>query len=276
MDLALSLASRVVHNSSYTAGELEAFGVPPEKLVGISPGVDVERFDARVSSERVENLRREHALSDRPVILTVGRLIERKGVDKVIESLPLILNRFPQAVYLVVGNGPDRPRLEKLRDSLGLENKVSFAGFVPEDDLLAYYRLATLFAMVSRRPQGSHEVEGFGIVYLEANACGLPVVAGDSGGVSDAVLDGKTGYLVDPFDEDAIATAIIQLLENPELRDRLGGFGKARAIKEFSWERLGHRLQRVTEEVGGETSGRRRVSATMGALPTLLRRDLFA
>ena len=275
MRVVLSSASRVVTISSYTAERLKDFGVPPEKLVRIPPGVDASRFVANRDPERVQELRQLHGLSDRPVILTVGRLIERKGCDKVIESLPSILSHFPRAVYLIAGDGPDRTRLEKLRDSLGLAKAVIFTGLVPEDDLTAYYGLATLFAMVSRQTPGDHEVEGFGIVYLEANACGLPVVAGRSGGVPDAVLDGRTGYLVDPFSKEAIAAAIIRLLENPQVREQLGSFGRERAVSEFSWEQLGHRLQLLTEEVGAEAPGRSLLSTAFHTVPALIRRRIL-
>jgi len=273
MRIALSSASRVVFNSSYTAEKLKEFGVSPEKLVRISPGVDAKQLVARMDSDRVEELRRVHGLSDRPVILTVARLIERKGCDKVIESLPLILSRFPQTVYLIVGDGPDRPRLEKLRHSLGLENSVIFTGFVPQDDLAVYYKMATLFVMVSRQSPGSHDVEGFGIVYLEANACGLPVVAGRTGGVPDAVLDGRTGYLVDPLNGEAIAAAIIRLLESPQLREQLGSLGRERAVREFSWGQLSHRLQQLTEEVRAEMPRRSLLGIAIHTLPLVLRRS---
>ena len=275
MRLALSSASRVVSISSYTEEKLREFGLAPEKLARIPPAVDANRLAAGMISDRVEELRRVHGLSDRPVILTVGRLIERKGCDKVIESLPVVLSHFPQAVYLIVGDGPDRSRLEKLRNSLGLENAVIFTGFVPEDDLPAYYKLATLFAMVSRQTPGSHEVEGFGLVYLEANACGLPVVAGRTGGVPDAVLDGRTGYLIDPFSEEEIAAAIIRLLENPQLCEELGSFGRERAINEFSWQQFSQRLQKLTKEVGAEMPRRSFLSTIIHTLPAMFRRDIF-
>jgi len=275
MDIAFSAASRVVSISRYTTEMVKASGVPSDKIVQIPPGVDARRFASGVSSERADALRQAYGLSSKVVILTVGRLVERKGVDRVMESLPRLLERFPEAAYLVVGEGPDRRRLERLRDSLGLEKQVIFTGLVSQEDLLACYELATLFVMVSRQPTDSCEIEGFGIVYLEANAAGLPVVAGASGGAVDAVVDGRTGFLVDPVDPDAIAGAILRLLEDPELRRRLGSFGRERATESFSWERMAGRLERLTGEVGAAQTTRSPFGATTQALPLLLQRDLF-
>jgi phosphatidylinositol alpha-1,6-mannosyltransferase len=202
-------------------------------------------------------------------------LIERKGHDKVIESLPLVLSQFPDAVYLIVGDGPERSRLENLCDLLGLQNSVRFTGAVSNTDLLAFYKLATLFAMISRQPPNSHEVEGFGIVYLEANVSGLPVVAGRSGGVPDAVVEGETGYLVDPFSPEAIASAIIRLLQNPQLCAQLANYGRERAIKEFSWEQASDRLQKLTAEVYLETPKRSLLSTAIHTLPLIWQRSLF-
>lgn len=275
MQRALASASRVVCNSHYTGEILKTVGVSPEKIVRICPGVDAKQWMLDLGSDRVAALRQQYALSDQPIILSVGRLIERKGHDKVIESMPLVLSQFPEAVYLIVGDGPERSRLESLRDRLGLEKSVRFTGAVSDTDLLAFYKLATLFAMISRQPPDSHEVEGFGIVYLEANVSGLPVVAGRSGGVPDAVVDGQTGYLVDPFSPEAIAAAIMRLLENPQLGQQLADFGRERAIKEFSWEQASDRLQKLTAEVGSETPKRPFLSSAIHTLPLILQRHLF-
>jgi len=275
MQVALASASRVVCNSHYTGEILKQVGVAPEKIVRICPGVDAKQWTADIESDRMAAMRQQYALSDQPIILSVGRLIERKGHDKVIESLPLVLSQFPDAVYLIVGDGPERSRLENLRDRLGLQNSVRFTGAVSDTDLLAFYKLATLFAMISRQPPNSHEVEGFGIVYLEANVSGLPVVAGRSGGVPDAVVEGETGYLVDPFSPEAIASAIIRLLENPQLCAQLAHYGRERAIKEFSWEQASDRLQKLTAEVCLETPKRSLLSTAIHTLPLIWQRSLF-
>lgn len=275
MQIALSEASRVACNSRYTGKLLEAVGVPPEKIVPILPGIEPQQWLSAPDPQRVEELRQKYGLADRPVVLSVGRLIERKGCDRVLEAFPKILSHFPDAVYLIVGEGPMRSQLEQLRDRLGLQQSVIFAGEVSDADLRVYYTLATLFAMVSRQPPGSHEVEGFGIVYLEANACGLPVVAGDSGGVSDAVVHGKTGFLVDPFNPDAIADAIIPLLADPQLAQQMGKTGKERAIQEFSWDTRSQALQQLTAEVAQQTQARSRTRAAIHTLPLMLQRQIF-
>lgn len=275
LDVVLASASRVVCNSNYTGEILKQVGVPEEKIVRICPGVDVSHWIVEPDSARVQALQKLHELENRPVILTVTRLIERKGCDQVIEAMPNILSRFPEAVYLIVGEGPERDRLETLRNQLGLTKSVIFAGAVSDQDLRAYYSLANLFAMISRQPPGSHEVEGFGIVYLEANACGLPVVAGNSGGVPDAVVDGKTGYLVDPFSSEAVASAILRLLENPELGQEMGYFGRERAAKEFSWSEISDRLQQLTQTVAAEMPKYTLLNAATQTLPFMLQRPLF-
>lgn len=275
MHIALSQASRVACNSHYTGKLLQAVGVPPEKIVPVFPGIDPQQWQQQPDPQRVEEFRHQYGIGDRPVVLSVGRLIERKGCDRTIEAFPKILSRFPDAVYLIVGEGPMRSQLEALRDNLGLQQSIIFAGEVSDTDLRAYYELATLFAMVSRQPPGSHEVEGFGIVYLEANACGLPVVAGDSGGVSDAVVNGKTGFLVDPFNSEAIADAIIQLLADPQLCQQMGKTGKDRAIHEFSWEKRSQELQQLTAQVAQETKVRSLIRTTVRTLPLMLKRQIL-
>ena len=275
MQQALEGASRVVCNSHYTGELLRDVGVSPGKIVRLCPGVDAQAWSTAPAAERLAALRQRHGLGDRPLILTVTRLIERKGCDVMMRAMGQILAQCPEAVYLIVGEGPERSRLEALRDELGLQNSVIFAGAVSDEDLLAYYYAAQVFAMISRQPAGSHEVEGFGIVYLEANACGLPVVAGRSGGVPDAVVDGETGYLVDPEDPQAVAIAVGRLLADPDLRQRLGSQGRQRAEQDFSWRQAGDRLRHLIAEVAAETPPRSLPVAALRTVPLLLQRHLF-
>ncbi len=275
MRMAFNSAARVVANSDYTAGLLKDFGVPAEKIVRIPPGIQPQQWTAEVSSQRVEQLRQQHQLGNHPIILTVGRLNERKGHDTVIQAMPAILSEVPDAIYLIVGDGLERENLQALSQKMGLEKAVVFAGEVPDEDLPAYYQLATVFTMISRQPPGSHEVEGFGIVYLEANACGLPVVAGRSGGVPDAVVDGETGFLVDPFKVEETATAIINLLNNPQLCQQLATTGQKRALEKFSWENSSQQLQALIQAVEVENSKTSLISRVFKTVPLMLKHHIL-
>jgi phosphatidylinositol alpha-1,6-mannosyltransferase len=162
-----------------------------------------------------------------------------------IEALPLVLEAFPKTTYLIVGEGPQGSHLRTLVKTLGLEDNVIFVGQVKEDELGAYYAACDVFAMVSRDIPEKGDVEGFGIVYLEANLFGKPVVAGRSGGVPDAVLNEQTGLLVNPHDPQEVASAIVRLLRDPELAERLGTNGRNRVRDEFTGSAAADKLLRA-------------------------------
>ncbi len=275
MRIAFEGAMSVVSNSYYTAGLLKDFGISSEKIVRIPPGIEPHQWTKTIPIKQVDTLIKKHQLGNRPIILTVGRLNERKGHDTVIQAMPRILSEVPDAIYLIVGDGLNRDNLQALTQQIGLEKSVIFAGEVPDEALPAYYQLATVFTMISRQPPGSHEVEGFGIVYLEANACGLPVVAGRSGGVSDAVVDGKTGFLVDPFSVEEVATAMIQLLNHPQLCKQFAETGKKRALEAFSWQQSSQKLQTLIEAVEKENSQRSLINQAFNTVPLILKRRIF-
>ena len=215
---ALSASNGCVAVSRFTRAELiENFGVPPAKIELISNGVDLGRFRKR---QRRSDLVARHGLEGKHVLLTVGRLYARKGVDRVIESLPRVLETIGDLHYVVVGDGPYLPALEDLARQLGVADRIVFAGAVTDAELVTYYALADAFIMANREmPDG--DTEGFGLVFLEANACGLPVIAGKAGGSVDAVTHDLNGLLVDGDDPAAIATAIERLFLDDELRARL-------------------------------------------------------
>ena len=179
----------------YTRSRIAAVLDPrdAEAMVRLTPGVDHASFHPDVDGAAV---RERHGLGDRPVVVCVSRLMARKGQDTLIEALPAIRRRVPDVALLVVGDGPYRPDLERLVDEHGMRPHVSFAGSVPWTDLPAHYAAGDVFAMPCRTRRRGLDVEGLGIVYLEAAATGLPVVAGDSGGAPDAVRDGDTGFVV--------------------------------------------------------------------------------
>ena len=207
------------------------------RLERLAPGVDVEAFHPGVAADGV---RQRHDLVDRPVVVCVSRLVPRKGQDALIRALPAIRRRVPDAALLVVGGGPDANRLRRLaRDLPG----VVFTGSVPWADLPAHFAAGDVYAMPCRTRRGGLDVEGLGIVYLEASATGLPVVAGDSGGAPDAVLDGETGFVVPGRDLGAIAERIATLLADPVLAKRMGAAGRAWVEAEWGWPGQADRLR---------------------------------
>ncbi len=181
-------------------------------------------------------------------LVTVARLQRHKGMDTVIAALPAILARAPDVRYAVAGAGPDRERLEKLTHKLGLADRVRFLGGVTDQDLPALYNLASVYVGASRRSERLG-VEGFGISLVEASACGLPVVAGNSGGIPDAVQDGETGFLVPPEDPAALADAICRLLGDATLATRLGENGRRAVETHFNWDRVVRDLREIESQV---------------------------
>jgi phosphatidylinositol alpha-1,6-mannosyltransferase len=204
-----------------------------KKIRLIRLGVDPVRFVTRGTGSPV--LAR-FGLEDKRILLTLARLVERKGQDKVIEALPLVKKEIPDVHYVICGRGNDEARLRRLVAEKGVEGEVVFAGFVPNEERGAFYDACDVYVMPSREIPDKGDIEGFGMTYLEANAFGKPVIGGKSGGVSEAVIDGVTGLLVDPCDVEAIAAACIRLLRNSELAGRLGMQGRERVEKEFSWD----------------------------------------
>jgi phosphatidylinositol alpha-1,6-mannosyltransferase len=235
----LRRACQVVTISEFTRQAVAETGVPEERLALVWPAIDLERF-ARLPSREEE--RRRRGWEGRLVILSVGRLVERKGQDMVIRALPAVAARLPQVRYAIAGTGPCRGALERLAGEAGVAERVEFLDFVPEEELPGLYGAADLFAMPSRQLPEAGDVEGFGIVFIEANAAGLAVLGGRSGGVEDAVVDGGTGVLVDPDDPEAVAAGLVRLLEDPELRARLARQGQERARTDFDRRRRARQL----------------------------------
>jgi phosphatidylinositol alpha-1,6-mannosyltransferase len=186
--------------------------------------------------------------AERPTIVTVARLRDRyKGHDVLIEALAPIREQVPEAELVVIGDGPLRDELEQLAHTAGVGGAVRFLGAVSDEERNRWLRRAHLFAMPSRLPDDGRAGEGFGIVYMEAAAYGLPVVAGNVAGALDAVADGETGLLVDPTDPCAVAAAIARLLLDGELAQRLGRAGAARA-EGFAWPLIAARVEEVLME----------------------------
>jgi phosphatidylinositol alpha-1,6-mannosyltransferase len=208
----------------------------PEKVITVNNGVNAGIFKTTPVPSAVESKYRAPA---EKILLTVTRLYPYKGVDRMLESLPAISRAIPGIKYLVVGEGPDLPRLRQMTTRLGLDSTVRFLGRLQLSEIVQLYNLADLFVMLSR--EEPPDVEGFGLVFLEAAACGLPSVGGRSGGIPDAIDDGKTGWLVDPRNTDEIAATIIDVFTSPDKLERASELCLATA-PEKSWERVAENI----------------------------------
>ncbi|MFN8183457.1 MAG: glycosyltransferase family 4 protein [Candidatus Nanopelagicales bacterium] len=212
------------------------------------PGVDTEVFHPRVRADGAA-LRGELGLADRPVIVCVSRLMPRKGQDTLIRALPLVQRSVGDAALLIVGGGPYRSRLDQLVQEVGVADSVVLTGTVPWEALPVHYAAGDLFAMPCRTRNRGWDVEGLGIVYLEAGAVGLPVIAGDSGGAPDAVLDGQTGYVVDGRDLQDVARRISALLSDPRAATAMGERGRQWVEQQWTWPVVSHRLTDLLDGV---------------------------
>jgi len=202
------------------------------RMVKIAPGIDTDHFSPVDASQ----LRSELGLTEKKVIVSVGRLVHRKGQDVLIEAMPAIIKEVPEAHILMIGEGPYRSYLENRVKALGLQERVTFIGRLQYADLPRYICAGDLFVMPSRSRLAGLEVEGLGIVYLEASACGLPVIAGISGGAPDAVLEGETGLVVDGRRKADVAAAVVELLLDSDRSKAMGIRGRQWIIKEWRWE----------------------------------------
>ncbi|MBD3142663.1 glycosyltransferase family 4 protein [Microbispora bryophytorum] len=225
-------ADVVTYLGDYTRSRI-AQVVSASRLVRLAPGVDTAVFRPGAGGDRV---RASLGLDDRPVVVCVSRLVPRKGQDVLLRAWPLVLRRVPGAVLLLVGGGPSRRTLERTAARAGLRGSVVVTGSVPWASLPAYYDAGDVFAMPCRSRLGGLDVEGLGIVYLEASATGLPVVAGSSGGAPDAVRHGETGLVVDGTSHTAVAGALGDLLADPARAREMGQRGRAWIEEEWRWD----------------------------------------
>jgi len=212
------------------------------EMVRIAPGISIDHFTPGPKSA---DLAKELGVENKELVLCVGRLVHRKGQDRLIEAMPRVLKSIPNAALLIVGEGPRRDVLEKLVAKHNLEGAVRIVGRLSYDKLPEVIRLGDVFAMPSRSRFFGLEVEGLGIVYLEASACGVPILAGASGGAPDAVLEGETGLVVDGKNTDAIADSIIKLLNDAPLRQRMSVRGRQWAAEEWNWSHWGREFTQM-------------------------------
>lgn len=249
----LKNADYLVSNSRFTKQELIKLGASEQKITIVYPCPNLKPKELDLKEREV--ILTKYNLKDKKIILTVGRLVKRKGHDMVIKSLKNVLKIMPDAVYLVIGDGPDRQKLQELTKNLNLESNVIFLGdkniFMNKNDeqeLQTFYQSCQVLIMPAREVkevidgQEKRDAEGFGMVFLEANLFGKPVIGGKSGGQPDAIIDGVTGFLVNPENEDEISQALLKLLTNPSLADKLGQQGRERVLKEFQWPQQAQKI----------------------------------
>ncbi|MGW5131956.1 glycosyltransferase family 4 protein [Streptomyces sp. NPDC004135] len=232
----------ITYLGEYTRSRI-AGALTPEaaaRMVQLPPGVDEKTFHPGSGGEEI---RARLGLTDRPVVVCVSRLVRRKGQDTLISAMPRILAAEPDTVLLIVGGGPYEKDLRRLAHETGVAASVRFTGSVPWSELPAHYGAGDVFAMPCRTRRGGLDVEGLGIVYLEASATGLPVVAGDSGGAPDAVLDGETGWVVRGGSPEEAADRITTLLGDAGLRRRMGERGRAWVEEKWRWDLLAEHLE---------------------------------
>ncbi|MFH0955858.1 MAG: glycosyltransferase family 4 protein [Candidatus Falkowbacteria bacterium] len=229
----LKNADKIICINGYTADLTKQYFPPSaNKMVIVNPAVDSALPPA---PEQILELKKQYNLTDKIVLLSVGRLVKRKGFDMVVKSMPKILERVPNLVYIIIGDGNEIENLKLKIINLRLEKYVKIIKQAIDQERDNWYYASDIFIMPSKNIDG--DFEGFGIVYLEANLAGKPVIAGKSGGVGDAVIDGLNGLLVDPEDTDKISSAVIKLAQNPSLRQHLGEQGRKRAIDDFNWHK---------------------------------------
>jgi len=215
-----------------------------DAMVKIAPGIDVDHFAPQPAAAQ---LRHELGLAEKKVIVSVGRLVHRKGQDTLIEALPEILTKIPEAHLLFIGDGPYREYLLKRSNELAVAEHITFIGRIRYADLPTYFCVGDIFAMPSRSRLAGLEVEGLGIVYLEASACGLAVIGGESGGAPDALIEGETGLAVDGTSPSAVAKAAIALLSQPALASHMGIRGREWISTQWRWDLWASRFNELLQ-----------------------------
>lgn len=238
-------ADAIVAANQFACDGLARIGIRPERVHKLTPGVELEKFHPRL---RRPDLIERYGLQGSKVLLTAARLVPRKGHRIVLQALPRVVASVPNLKYVVAGEGPERPALERLVRELHLESAVVFAGDINHTEICDFYNLCDVFVMVNRL-ESEGDVESFGMVFTEANAVGKPVIGGRSGGTSEAVVEGTTGFLVDPEDASDVAARLLLLLENDDLSRRMGAAGLERARTEFNWNTRAQTFREINQEM---------------------------
>lgn len=234
---------KVVTISRFTRGELLKLGVDEKKILMVFPGPNIT--PAILNEELKEEIVQKFNLINKKILLTVGRLVERKGQDMVIKSLPKVLKEIPNIVYIIIGTGPNEYNLLRLVESLNLQNQVIFLKDISNEELAVFYQICDIFIMPTREIVATKDVEGFGIVFLEAGSFGKPVIGGRSGGVEEAIVDKVTGILVDPLNQEEIIDWIIKLFRDKNYMNQLGVQAQERIKREFAWAKQGEKIKEI-------------------------------
>jgi phosphatidylinositol alpha-1,6-mannosyltransferase len=242
MSSVLRAADAVLPISRHLAELVGRAGAAPEKIHLITPAIQA----ARVQGGSGERFRAKHNLGTKPVLLTLARLVDRKGQDTVIRALPAVLKEVPDLVYVLAGGGDHRGALEQLARENNVGDHVLFTGFVGDEAVPDVYAAADAYVMVSREGREAGDIEGFGITYLEASAAGLPVVAGNTAGAVDAVQDGVTGTLVPPTDVAGVGRAVASLFRDRDRARAMGKAGRERVDREFTLAGRAAKILRVS------------------------------
>lgn len=234
----MKYADQIICNSENSRRILEQkWQLLPGKILVMTPGVDVERFAPDDKAPRPASW------GNRPVLLTVGRLQKRKGQDMMIRALPALKEKWPNILYAIIGGGKEWEPLHQLARELGVSDHVLFMGEVDDQQMVNAYRHCTLFALPNRRV--GNDDEGFGMVLLEAQACGKPVLAGNSGGTSETMKVGETGHIVDCTNENSLADAVLMLLDDGRRLQKMGESARNHVIERFSWDNLAVKAHRL-------------------------------
>ncbi|MEK6732735.1 MAG: glycosyltransferase family 4 protein [Candidatus Omnitrophota bacterium] len=233
-------AKKVLAVSRYTKTIVIKSGADEENVEIIPNGVDIDVFKPNLDCSYVVS---KHNLENKRILLTISRLSEYKGHETMIRLMPQLLKKVLDIVYMIIGTGEYRSALESLVQKLDLQKYVIFTGFIDNETLPLYYNACNIFVMLTKERLDLGLFEGFGLTYLEANSCEKPVIGARTGGIPDAIIDGKTGYLVDPDNGQEIIGRVVSLLENAELAKRLGEEGRQRIIREgLMWEPIGRKV----------------------------------
>ncbi len=259
-DFIYQQADAVIAANQFAYDGLARIGVAHERIHKLTPGVDLEQFYPRSPNHE---LIEKYGLKDKKVLLTVARLVPRKGHKVVLQALPKVLRENPNLKYLIVGEGPEKDQLQKLVEELGLQQEVVFVGDIPHDQICDFYSLCDVFIMVNRL-EAEGDVESFGMVFTEANAMGKPVIGGKSGGAIEAVLDSKTGFLVTPDSAEEVASRLLLLLQNEDLCKRMGTAGLFRVQSEFNWSTRAQVIRKISADLVMRSQCRQWLKTTAG------------
>lgn len=238
-------ADAMIAANQFACDGLVRIGIPTERIHKLTPGVNFERFQPR--PKRADLIER-YGLQGKKVLLTVARLVPRKGHKIVLQALPKVLSEVRDLKYLIAGEGPEKERLQALAGELGIQQAVVFTGDIPHDQICDFYNLCDVFAMVNRF-EASGDVESFGMVFTEANAVGKPVIGGRSGGAAEAIVQGQTGFLVEPDSAEEVADRLLLLLKNEQLSQRMGAAGLERVRTDFNWTTRAQALREISAQL---------------------------